>query len=152
MNTSATQWLNGPESRASMSPASPPDLRAELLATRRELAAVRRVLLDRQAARRRPVSSCDAVRALAVVLQHSTAAALEELRAERDRLARDLASAEARRRTAQNKYSALRYNVWQIVRRAQLGDELPDETLELILEETADSEDDRLWEEGGWVE
>ena len=100
---------------------SPPDLRAELLATRRELAAVRRALLDRQAARRRPVHSCDTARALAVVLQHSTAAALEEFRAERDRLARDLASSEARRRTAERKYSSMRWNVMQIVQRAVGG-------------------------------
>jgi hypothetical protein len=131
---------------------SPPDLHAELHVTRRELAAVRRALLDRQAARRRPVSSYDTARALAVVLLHSTAAALEELRAERDRRARDLASSEARRRTAENKYSSMRYNVWQLVRRAQLGEEIPDDTLDAILEETADSEDDRRWEEGDWVE
>ena len=65
--TSASQWL-GPEPRTAsqwLHPASmsPPDLRAELLATRRELAAVRRALLDRQAARRRPVYSYDTVRA-----------------------------------------------------------------------------------------
>jgi hypothetical protein len=42
----------------------------------------------------------------------------------------------------------MRYNVWRLVRQAQLGDELPDR----ILEETADSEDDRLWDEGGWVQ
>jgi hypothetical protein len=128
----------------------PPDLHAQLLATRRELAAVRRALLDRQAARRRPVHSCDTARALAVVLQHSTAAALEELRAERDRLARDLASSEARRRDTERKYSSMRYNVWQLAQRALLGEEIPDETLELICEETADSEDDRRWEEGEW--
>ena len=143
---SASQWL-GPEPR----PMSP-DLHAQLLATRRELAAVRRALLERQAARRRPVHSCDTARALAVVLHHSTAAALEELRAERDRLARDLASSEARRRTAERKYSSMRYNVWQLAQRALLGEEIPDETLELICEETADSEDDRRWEEGEWVE
>jgi hypothetical protein len=44
------------------------------------------------------------------------------------------------------------YNVWQIAQRAQLGEEIPDETLDLILEETADSEDDRRWEAGDWVE
>ena len=146
--TSASQWLNAPRAMAP----PPPDLRAELTATRRELAAVRRALLDRQAARRRPVSSYDTARTLAVVLQHSTAAGLEELRAERDRLARDLASSEARRRAAERKYSSKRYNVWQIVQRAQLGEEIPDETLDLILEETADSEDDRRWEEGEWRE
>jgi hypothetical protein len=48
--------------------------------------------------------------------------------------------------------SSMRYNVWQIVQRAQLGEELPDETLELILEDTADSADDRRWEEGDLVE
>ena len=144
----ASEWLNGP--RATMAPAPPPDLRAQLLATRRELAAVRRALLGRQAERRRPVHSCDTARALAVVLQHSTAAALEELRAERDRLARDLASSEARRRDAERKYSSMRDNVWQLAQRALLGEEIPIETLELICEETADSEDDRRWEEGEW--
>ena len=133
-----------------MSPPPPPDLHAQLLATRRELAAVRRALLDRQAARRRPVHSCDTARALAVVLQHSTASAMEELRAERDRLARDLASSETRRRTAERKYSSMRYNVWQLAQRALLGEEIPDETLDLICAETADSEDDRRWEEGEW--
>jgi hypothetical protein len=128
---------------------SPPDLRAELLATRRELAAVRRALLERQAARRRPVHSCDTARALAVVLQHSSVAALEELRAERDRLARDLASSEARRRTAERKYSSMRYNVWQLVQRAQMGGDDGD-VLDLLLDETHDSEDDRRWEEGEW--
>ena len=151
---SASEWL-GPEPAAQwLDPRymSPPDLRAELLATRRELAAVRRALLDQQAARRRPVHSCDTARALAVVLQHSTASAMEELRAERDRLARDLASSETRRRTAERKYSSMRWNVLQIVQRAQLGEEIPDDTLDLILEETADSEDDRRWEAGDWVE
>ena len=93
---SASQWLN--TALVAMAPAQP-DLRDQLLATRRDLVAVRRALLTRQATRRQPVSSYDTTRALAVVLQHSTNAALEELRAERDRLARDLASSETRRRT-----------------------------------------------------
>ena len=142
----ASEWLNGPRAMAP----PPPDLHAQLLATRRELAAVRRALLDRQAARRRPVHSCDTARAVAVVLQHSTASAMEELRAERDRLARDLASSETRRRDAERKYSSMRYNVWQLAQRALLGEEIPDETLDLICAETADSEDDRRWEEGEW--
>jgi hypothetical protein len=75
---------------------------------------------------------------------------MEELRAERDRLARDLASSETRRRTAERKYSSMRYNVWQLAQRALLGEEIPDETLDLICAETADSEDDRRWEEGEW--
>jgi hypothetical protein len=55
-------------------------------------------------------------------------------------------------RTAQEKYSALRYNVWHLARRAQLGDELPDDVLDAIVNETADSQDDRRWDEAGWVE
>jgi hypothetical protein len=77
---------------------------------------------------------------------------MEELRAERDRLARDLAYSETRRRTAQNKYSSLRYNVWQLAQRALARLELPEAVLEQICDETADSEDDRAWEEGGWVQ
>ena len=146
---SASQWLN--TAIVAMAPAQP-DLRDQLLATRRELVAVRRALLNRQAVRRQPVSSYDTARALAVVLQHSTNAALEELRAERDRLARDLASSETRRRTAESKYSTIRYNVWRLVQQAQLGEELPNDTLDRILAETSDSEDDRRWDEGDWVQ
>jgi hypothetical protein len=131
---------------------SPPDLRAELLATRRELYAVRRALLDRQAARRRPVSSCDTARALAVVLQHSTLAALEELRTERDRLARDRASYEARLKAVKLKYSSLRYNVWHLTQRYFANLEPPDAILEEIVSETLDSEDDREWDAGDWVQ
>jgi hypothetical protein len=134
-----------------MTPASP-DLREQLIATRRELAAVRRALLNRQAARRGPVSSYDTARALTVVLQHSSNAALEELRAERDRLARDLASSETRRRTVQMSYSSMRYNVWRLVQQAQLGEELPDDILDRILAEISDEEDDRRWDEGDWVQ
>ena len=146
---SASQWLN--TAIVAMAPAQP-DLRDQLLATRRELVAVRRALLTRQATRRQPVSSYDTARALAVVLQHSTNAALEELRAERDRLARDLASSETRRRTAESKYSTIRYNVLRLVQQAQLGEELPDDTLDRILAETSDSDDDRRWDEGDWVQ
>jgi hypothetical protein len=89
---------------------------------------------------------------LAVVLQHSSSAALEELRAERDRLARDLASSETRRRTLQMSYSSVRYNVWRLVRQAQLGEELPDDILDRILAEISDEEDDRRWDEGDWVQ
>jgi hypothetical protein len=132
---------------------SPPDLQAQLLATRRELAAVRRALYERRVARSRPASSYDTTCALAVVLQHSTAAALEELRAERDRLVRDLSYSERRRRTLQNTYSSMRYNVWQIARRAlDLNQMSPEAALDQICEETADSEDDRAWNGTDWVE
>jgi hypothetical protein len=46
----------------------------------------------------------------------------------------------------------MRYNVWQIVQRGQLGDESPDVTFDRILAETSDSEDDRRWDEGDWVQ
>ncbi len=134
-----------------MSPQPQTDLQSQLRATHLELAAVRRALQERRVVRS-PASSYDTVRLLTVVLQHSTNAALEELRAERERLARDLGSSEIRRRTLQNKYSSLRYNVWQLARRAQAGLELPEAALEQICDETADSEDDRAWDEGGWVE
>jgi hypothetical protein len=103
---------------------STPDLHAKLRATRRELAAARRALQERCYARGRPMSSDDTVRVLSIVLQHSSIAALEELRAERDRLARDLPSARIRIRTAQNKYSSLCYIVWQLTHRALVGGEL----------------------------
>ena len=131
-----------------MSPDS--DLHAQLLATRRELAAVRRALQERQAARRRPQSSYDTARALSAVLQHSIPAALEELRAERDRLVRDLGHAQALLRTAKLKYSTLRYNVWHLTQRYFANLEAPEAVLEEVLTETMDSDDDREWEDGDW--
>ena len=149
--SSASQWLNA--AIVARAPAQP-DLREQLIATRRELVATRRAPLARQAARRQPgpVSSYDTTRALSVVLQHSANGALEELRAERDRLPRDLATSETRRRTAESKYSTMRYNVWRLVQQAQLGEELPDDIMDRILEETSDSDDDRRWDEGDWVQ
>ncbi len=131
---------------------SSPDLQAQLLATRRELAAVRRALQERRAARRVPHSSYDTVQALSVVLQHSIPQALLELRAERDRLVRDLGHARTQLRTAKLKYSGLRYNVWQLAQRYFANFEQPDNVLEEIISETLDSEDDREWEEGEWVQ
>jgi hypothetical protein len=92
------------------------------------------------------------VQALSVVLQHSIPKALLELRAERDRLARDLGYAQTQLRTARRKYSSLRYNVWQLAQRyfANFGE--PEAVLEEIISETLDSEDDREWEEGEWVQ
>jgi hypothetical protein len=128
------------------------DLQSQLLATRRELAAVRRALQERRVVRRRPHSSYDTVQALSVVLQHSIPEALLELRAERDRLARDLGYTQTQLRTAKLKYSALRYNVWQLAQRFFAGREPHEQVLEEILGETLDSEDDRAWEEGEWVQ
>ena len=96
---------------------SPSDLHAELLATRRELAAARRALQERVAARGRPHSSYDTVQALSAVLRHSIPAALLELKAERDHLARDLGHTRTLLRTARLKYSTLRYNVWHLTQR-----------------------------------
>jgi hypothetical protein len=73
---------------------------AELRATRRELAAARRALQERRTAASRHISREDTVRALGAVLQQMLPCALDELRAERDRLARDLASARVQLRTA----------------------------------------------------
>ena len=129
---------------------SSPDLHAELRATRRELAAARRALQDRHVARARPISRDDTVRALTAVLQHSTSAALEDLRAERDRLARDVGFTRTLLRTARAKYSALRYSVWQLAQSYFAGFEAPEFVLEQIIEETEDSDDDRQWD--GWVE
>ena len=131
-----------------MSPDS--DLRTQLNATRRELAAVRRALQERQEARRRPQSTYDTVRALSAVLQHSVPAALEELRAERDRLVRDLGHTQTQLRTAKLKYSTLRYNVWHRAQRYFANREEPDEVLEEVIAETMDSDDDREWEDGDW--
>ncbi len=128
------------------------DLESQLLATRRELAAVRRALQERRVVRRLPHSSYDTVRALSVVLQHSIPEALLELRAERDRLVRDLGHTQAQLRTAKLKYSTLRYNVWQLTQRYFAGREPPENVLEEVLGETLDSEDDRAWEEGEWVQ
>jgi len=131
------------------------DLHAELHATRRELAAARRALQEHTARRvavGRPIKREDTVRALATVLQHELPVALDELRAERDRLARDLGHVHALYRTARARYSAIRYNVWQIAHRALAGWEPPDTALEEVMAETLDSDDDRAWEEDGWVE
>jgi len=132
-----------------MTPVS--DLQTQLLATRRELAAVRRALHERRVVRRLPHSSYDTVQALSVVLQHSIPEALLELRAERDRLVRDLGHARTQLRTAKIKYSTLRYNVWQRTQRFFADRDPPELVLEGVLSETLDSEDDRDWEEGGWV-
>jgi hypothetical protein len=131
---------------------SSPDLQAQLIATRRELAAVRRVLQERRVVRRLPHSSYDTVQALSVVLQHSIPEALLELRAERDRLTRDLGHARTQLRTARLKYSTLRYNVWQLAQRFFAGREAHEQVLEEIIGETLDSEDDRDWEDGEWRE
>jgi hypothetical protein len=77
---------------------------------------------------------------------------MEDLKAERDRLARDLRSSEHRRRALQNKYSSMRYNVWQLARRDLDRFDPPEPVLDQICDETADSEDDRAWEEGEWVQ
>jgi hypothetical protein len=127
------------------------ELQAELRATRRELANARRALQSRRVAQGRPQSNEDTVRALSVVLQHSTPAAIEELRAERDRLARDLGCANTWLRTAKSKYSTLRYTVWHLAQQFFAGREPPESVLEEILSETLDSEDDRSWEDA-WVE
>ena len=100
----------------------------------------------------RPIKREDTVRALSAVLQHELPVALEELSAERDRLARDLGLAQALLRTARTRYSTLRYNVWHIAHRAFAGWEPPDAALEEVMAETLDSDDDRAWEEDGWVE
>jgi hypothetical protein len=92
------------------------------------------------------------VRALSVVLQHSIPEALSELRAERDRLVRDLGHAQAQLRTAKLKYSTLRYNVWHLTQRFFGNQEAPEGVMEEILTETMDSDDDREWDEGDWVQ
>ena len=92
------------------------------------------------------------MRALSTVLHHLLPPALEDLRAERDRLARDLGYTQTLLRTARTRYSTLRYNVWQIAQRAVAGHSAPDAALEEVITETIDSDDDRLWEEDGWVE
>jgi hypothetical protein len=122
----------------------------ELTATRRELAIARRALQERRVVRRVPHSTCDTVRALSVVLQHSIPAALLELRAERDRLVRDLGYAQRQLQTAKIKYGSLRYNVWHLAQRYFANLEPHELVLEEILSETLDSEDDREWEDGEW--
>jgi hypothetical protein len=136
-----------------MTPA--PDLDAERRATRRELVAASRALHEHSARRvavTRPITREDTVRVLSTVVQHTLPCALDELRAERDRLARDLASARVQLRTARTTYSIFRCNVWQIAQRALAGHEMHGVALEEVISEAMDSEDDRLWEEYGWVE
>jgi hypothetical protein len=133
-----------------MTPSPAPDLYAELRATRRELQAARRALQLRavQCARTSGVITReDTVRALSVVLQHTTPPALEDLRAERDAMARDLGFVQARLRSLQAKYSALRYNAWQVAARSLHGEQPHDDALEEICRVTEDSEDDRGWDE-----
>jgi hypothetical protein len=134
-----------------------PELQAELFETRRALATARRALRERRIAQVRAaqgrVSSDDTVRALTAVLQHSTVAALEELRAEPSRWVRDLEQARGRMRAAQNKYSSLRYAVWRIAQNALAGNDISEAAFEEIIAETVDSEDDRDYDEfRGWVE
>jgi hypothetical protein len=133
-----------------------PELQAELFETRRALATARRALRDRRIAQVRAagrVGSEDTVQALTVVLQHSTVAALEELRAERRRWALDLEQTRGRMRAAQNKYSWLRYEVWRIAQNALAGNGISEAVFEEITAETLDSEDDRDYDEfRGWVE
>jgi hypothetical protein len=74
------------------------------------------------------------VRALTAVLQHSTPAALEELRAERDRLVRELQEVQACMRTAQTRHLLLRENVWRLAQRFFAGDG-PEVVLEGIISE-----------------
>jgi hypothetical protein len=133
-----------------MTPVS--DLQSQLIATRRELAAVRRALHERRMVRRAPHTTYDTVQALSVVLQHSIPEALLELRAERDRLVRDLGHAQTQMRTVRLRYSTLRYNVWQRAQRYFANLEHPDSVLEEIISETLDSEDDRAWDEVEWVQ
>ena len=128
------------------------DLQSQLLATRRELAAVRRALQERRVVHRAPHSSYDTVQALSVVLQHAIPAALLELRAERDRLVRDLGHARTQLRTAKLKYSTLRYNVWRLTQRYFANREPAEDVIEDVLTETLDSDDDREWEEGEWAQ
>ena len=88
----------------------------------------------------------DTVRALSVVLQHTTPPALEDLRAERDAMERDLGSVQARLRALQAKYSSLRYNAWQIAVRALHAEQPLEDALQAIIGEMEDSEDDRSWD------
>ena len=85
--------------------------------------------------RPRPQSSDDVVQALTVVVQHSTPAALEELRVERDRLARELEQAQSRIQTAQARYLLLRENVWRLANRFFLGIDGPQVVLEGLIAE-----------------
>jgi hypothetical protein len=54
--------------------------------------------------------------------------------------------------TARNKYRSLRYDVWRLAQQALAGNEVPEAALEAIIAETLESEDDREFEEDGWVE
>ena len=85
--------------------------------------------------RPRPQSSDDVVQALTVVVQHSTPAALEELRVERDRLARELEQAQSRIQTAQAKHLLLRENVWRLANRFFAGLDGPQIVLEGLIAE-----------------
>jgi hypothetical protein len=123
------------------------ELQMQLRTTRRELTAARLALLARRVAQERPQSSEDTVRALSVVLQHGIPSALSELRAERDRLARDLGSVLTCVQAARNRSNSLRYDVWRLAQQALVGNDVPEAALEAILAETLESD-----EEDGWVE
>jgi hypothetical protein len=97
------------------------------------------------------MSSVSELQAQLLVLHRELASvrtALQELRAERDRLIRDLGSSEQGRQGLQTKYSSVRFNVWHLAQRGLSGFVAPEEILEQICAETDDSEDDRVWEGG----
>jgi hypothetical protein len=124
--------------------------RRELREARRELSVARQALQHRHP-RARSAGDEDIVRALSVVLQHSASRTLDQVLAERDRLEELLAGTRASLRAAQDRYTSLRYEVWQISENALTGRESPEEALLRLSAATEDSEDERRFqEESAW--
>jgi hypothetical protein len=74
--------------------------------------------------------------------------ALDELRAARDLMARDPGSVRTQLRGLQAKYSSPRYSARQIAVCALYAQGQPlENALQQIIQETADSDDDRAWDE-----
>jgi hypothetical protein len=80
------------------------------------------------------------------VLNHSVPPALAEAQRDRARLAEQLRIAHAQLRTAKNKYSDLRYEVWRLAQAGIQGAEWPLDALESIVRAAEDDDDDSDWE------
>ena len=80
----------------------------ELRRARRELAAVRRALQAYERRANKPLTSELTAAALTAVLNHSLPPALAEAQRDRDRLAEQRREAQARERTAKNRFTELR--------------------------------------------
>ena len=118
----------------------------ELRQARRELAAVRRALQAHERRANRPLTSELTAAALTAVLNHSLPPALAEAQRDRERLAEQLREAQARERTAKNRFTTLRYEAWRLAQEGIMGAEWPPQALENVIALVEDDEDDADWE------